>query len=32
MSKLTCHISISLDGFVAGPSQNEENRLARAAS
>src|SRR5213079_1297427 len=27
MSKLRCHISISLDGFVAGPSQTEENPL-----
>src|SRR5947209_2868853 len=25
MSKLRCHISISLDGFVAGPNQSEEN-------
>jgi len=24
MSKLRCHISISLDGFVAGPNQSEE--------
>ncbi len=27
MSKLRCHIAISLDGFVAGPSQSEENPL-----
>jgi hypothetical protein len=27
MSKLRCHISISLDGFVAGPSQSEDNPL-----
>ena len=27
MSKLRCHISISADGFVAGPSQSEENPL-----
>jgi dihydrofolate reductase len=27
MSKLRCHISISLDGFVAGPKQSEENPL-----
>jgi len=27
MSKLRCHISISLDGFVAGPNQSEENAL-----
>jgi hypothetical protein len=27
MCKLRCHISISLDGFVAGPNQSEENPL-----
>jgi dihydrofolate reductase len=27
MSKLRCHISISLDGFVAGPNQSAENPL-----
>lgn len=27
MSKLRCHISISLDGFIAGPNQSEENPL-----
>ncbi len=27
MTKLTCHISISLDGFVAGPNQSDENPL-----
>ena len=27
MSKLRCHISISLDGYVAGPDQSEENPL-----
>ena len=27
MSKLRCHISVSLDGFVAGPNQSEENPL-----
>src|SRR4051794_31116331 len=27
MSMLRCHISISLDGFVAGPNQSEENPL-----
>jgi dihydrofolate reductase len=27
MSKLRCHISISLDGYVAGPNQSEENPL-----
>jgi dihydrofolate reductase len=27
MSKLRCHISMSLDGFVAGPNQSKENPL-----
>src|ERR1700704_444874 len=27
MSRLRCQISISLDGFVAGPNQSEENPL-----
>ena len=27
MSRLRCDISISLDGFVAGPNQSEENPL-----
>jgi dihydrofolate reductase len=27
MSKLRCHISISADGYVAGPNQSEENPL-----
>jgi hypothetical protein len=27
MSELRCHISISLDGFVAGPNQSGENPL-----
>jgi len=27
MSKLRCHISMSLDGFVAGPNQSAENPL-----
>jgi dihydrofolate reductase len=27
MSKLRCHISVSLDGFVAGPNQSDENPL-----
>jgi dihydrofolate reductase len=27
MSKLRCHISVSLDGFVAGPNQSEQNPL-----
>jgi len=27
MSDTTCHMSISLDGFVAGPQQNRENPL-----
>jgi len=30
MSKLRCHISISLDGFVAGPNQSEENPLGKS--
>jgi hypothetical protein len=32
MSKLRSHISISLDGFVAGPNQSEENPLGEGAS
>jgi len=27
MSRVTCQLSISLDGFVAGPDQSVENRL-----
>src|SRR3954452_11558173 len=27
MSRVTCHMSISLDGFVAGPDQSRENPL-----
>ncbi len=27
MSKLRCHITISLDGFAAGPNQSEEHPL-----
>ncbi|GAC1325098.1 MAG: dihydrofolate reductase family protein [Thermoleophilaceae bacterium] len=27
MSKVTCHISVSLDGFVAGPNQSPENPI-----
>ena len=27
MSKLRCHISISVDGFVAGPNQSEDEPL-----
>lgn len=27
MSKLRCHVSISLDGFLAGPNQSDENPL-----
>ena len=27
MTATTCHMSISLDGFVAGPSQSRENPL-----
>jgi hypothetical protein len=29
MSKLRCHISISLDGFVAGPNQSEQHPLGQ---
>jgi dihydrofolate reductase len=29
MSKFRCHISISVDGFVAGPNQSEENPLGQ---
>ena len=32
MSKLRCHISISLDGFVAGANQTQEKPSMRAAS
>jgi len=31
MSKLRCQISISLDGFVAGANQSEENLLGEGA-
>src|SRR3981081_3711191 len=31
MSKVTCQISISLDGFVAGPNQTLENPLGEGA-
>jgi dihydrofolate reductase len=31
MSKLRCHISISLDGFVAGPNQSRENPLGEGS-
>jgi hypothetical protein len=27
MSRLRCHIAISLDGFVAGPNQSDANPL-----
>jgi dihydrofolate reductase len=27
MTKITCHLAISLDGFVAGPNQDRENPL-----
>jgi dihydrofolate reductase len=30
MSKLRCHISVSADGYVAGPNQSEENPLGEA--
>lgn len=29
MSDTTCHMSISLDGFVAGPDQSRENPLGK---
>jgi dihydrofolate reductase len=29
MSDTTCHMSISIDGFVAGPDQSEENPLGK---
>ncbi len=29
MTETTCHMSISLDGFVAGPEQSEENPLGK---
>src|SRR5437588_493667 len=29
MSHVTCHMSMSLDGFVAGPDQSQENPLGR---
>ena len=32
MSKLRCHISISLDGFVACLNQSEENPLGEGAA
>src|SRR3954454_20879873 len=32
MSKLRCHISISLDGFVAGPNQSLENPLGEGGA
>ena len=32
MSKLRAHISISLDGYVAGPNQSEENPLGEGGS
>jgi hypothetical protein len=28
MSSITCHISMSLDGFVAGPNQSLENPIS----
>ncbi len=31
MTKLRCHISMSLDGFVAGPNQSEENPLGEGS-
>lgn len=32
MSKLRCHISISLDGFAAGPNQSQENPLGEGGT
>ena len=32
MSKLRCHISISLDGFAAGPNQSRENPLGEGGT
>jgi hypothetical protein len=32
MSKLRCHIAISLDGCVAGPNQSEENPLGEGVN
>jgi dihydrofolate reductase len=29
MSRVTCHMSISLDGFVAGPDQSRDNPIGR---
>ncbi|MFL6241339.1 MAG: dihydrofolate reductase family protein [Actinomycetes bacterium] len=29
MSRTTCHMSISLDGFVAGPDQSQDNPIGR---
>jgi hypothetical protein len=31
MSRLTCHIAISLDGYVAGPNQSLEHVKYRVA-
>ena len=31
MSKVRAHISTSLDGYVAGPNQSQEEPLGRAA-
>ena len=31
MSKLRCNITISLDGFAAGPNQSEEDPLGEGA-
>lgn len=32
MSRVTCHISVSLDGFVAGPNQGLENPLGEGGT
>ncbi|MEU7448587.1 hypothetical protein ACIPPN_25110 [Streptomyces diastaticus] len=31
MTDTTCHMSVSLDGFVAGPEQSRDDPLASAA-
>ena len=32
MADTTCHVSISLDGFVAGPDQSLENPIGGSAA
>jgi hypothetical protein len=31
MTRVTCHVSVSLDGFVAGPDQGLDDPVGRAA-